>query len=81
MMQKLLTGFAAAAAFVVFASAGYACDFHATHVNASIDKVEEGAAMSTYDGSTAPTIQDVAVDTTTITDCPADAAGCAPVQK
>jgi hypothetical protein len=81
MMQKLLTGFAAAAAFVVFASAGYACDLHASHVSASIEKVEEGVAMSTYDGATAPTIQDVAIDTTAITDCPAGAVDCPPVQK
>jgi hypothetical protein len=78
-MQKLITGFAAAAALALLASAGQACDFHATqHVTASIDKVEEGVAMSTYDGAGVPPIVEETVEHAAAAECPEDAKDCVP---
>ena len=53
-MQKLLTGFAAAAALVLLVSAGQACDWHKSHVTASTQTTQESVAMSAYDGDTTP---------------------------
>lgn len=77
-MQKLITGFAAAAAVVLFASAGQACGFHATKdVTASVDK--EGVAMSTYDGATAPKLAEEAAEAKAA-EC-AEGAKCAPASE
>lgn len=52
-MPKLLTGLAAAAALALMSSAGFACDYHKSHVTAAAPQTQEGVAMSTYDGATA----------------------------
>ena len=81
-MQKLITGIAAAAALALMASAGQACDFHATqHVTASIDKVEEGVAMSTYDGAGVPPIVEETVEPAAAPKCPEGVTDCAPAAE
>jgi len=72
-MRKLVTGFAATAALMLFASASLACEFH--DVTASVPK-EEVVAMSTADDATSPVVV-----TTTSTACPAGQANCAPSDK
>ncbi len=80
-MQKLLTGTAVASALVLFASAGQACDFHATHVTASVP-AEEVVAMSTVDEAKTPVvIATEAMKAEAKTDCPAGDANCAPASN
>ncbi len=55
-MHKLLTGLAAAAALALMSSAGFACDYHKSHVTAEAPQTQEGVAMSTYDGDAAPPV-------------------------
>lgn len=55
-MHKLLTGVAAAAALALMSSAGLACDYHKNHVTAEAPQAQQGVAMSTYDGATAPPV-------------------------
>lgn len=80
-MQKLFTGFAAAAALAFLASAGQACPGHEAHVTASIDKPEQSVAMSTYDGATAPAIVEEAVENAAAEACPDGATGCEPANE
>lgn len=57
-MHKLLTSLAAASALALLASSAQAaCNGHS--VTASSQQVEEGVAMSTYDGANAPTSAEV----------------------
>jgi hypothetical protein len=52
-MHKVLTSLAAVSALALLASSAQAaCNGHS--VTASSQQVEEGVAMSTYDGATAP---------------------------
>jgi len=80
-MQKLLIGFATAAAFALFASAGQACDFH-TQVTASLPS-EEVVAMSSVNDATTPVViaTDQVVDATAASQCPAGQADCVPADK
>jgi hypothetical protein len=80
-MRTLTTGFAAAAALALLVSAGQACDFHASHVTASVDKAAEGVAMSTYDGAAVPTILEETTETAAATECPDGAADCPPADE
>ncbi len=77
-MQKLITGLAAAAALGLLASAGQACEFHATHVSASIAAPEEGVAMSTHDDATTPTLLEQAAETAATANCAPGATDCTP---
>src|SRR4051812_8296368 len=83
-MQKLLTSFAAAAALVLFASAGQACDWHDTQAMASADRGEQSVAMSTHDGPPPPIVTDEAAKAAQAAPkpaCPAGAKDCAPADK
>jgi hypothetical protein len=75
-MQKVYSGFAAAAALTLLVSAGQACPMH-TQVTASADTLQEGASMSTYDGADAPAIVNEAADTT----CAPGATNCTPTSE
>jgi hypothetical protein len=78
-MQKLITGFAAAAALALLVSTGQAaCELHSAQVTASVSTPAEGVAMSTYDGATPPTIVDEATETAAATECPENATDCVP---
>lgn len=79
-MQKLLIGFAAAAAFALFATAGQACDFH-TQVTASLPSEEVVAMSSVNDATTPVVIATDRVDATTASQCPAGQADCVPADK
>ena len=79
-MQKLITGFAAAALGLLI-SAGQACEWHSAHVTAGVSTPEEGVAMSTYDGAAQPTITDEATETAAATECPEGATDCAPTEE
>jgi hypothetical protein len=80
-MQKLLTGTAVASALVLFASAGQACDFHASRVTAGVP-AEEVVAMSTVDEAKSPVvIAKDAMKAEVKTDCSAGGANCAPEIK
>ena len=80
-MQKLITGFAAAAAFTFLVSAGHACGFHNKDVTASIDKPKESVAMSTYDGVTAPPIVEEIAQTAAAPECPVGSMACVPAAE
>lgn len=80
-MHKLITVSAAAAALAFSVSAGLACGFHNKEVTASIDAADEGVAMSTYDGATAPPIIEEMVDTAATPECPEGATDCVPATE
>jgi hypothetical protein len=85
-MHKLVTSLAAAFALALLASAGQACDFHKTHVTASVPS-EEVVAMSTVDEATSPVATvtdatvDIAADIAAAAECPAGMTDCAPAGK
>lgn len=79
-MQRLLSGFAAAAALALLVSAGQACSFHDMQATASLAKPQEGVSMSTYDGANPPPIATEAVDAAAA-ECAPDATDCVPAGK
>jgi len=79
-MPKLLTGLAAIAALVLFASAGLACEFHEMNTAVSTP-AEPVVAMTTYDGTQPVPVTTQAPAPAAVSTCPADAKDCAPPQK
>ncbi len=80
-MQKLFTGFAAAAALTFLVSAGQACGFHNKDVTASLEKAEESVAMSTYDGVTVPPVVADVAQTAAAPECPVGSMACVPAAE
>lgn len=76
-MQKLLSGLAAGAAFSLIASSALACDFHKSHVTASVP-AEQTVVMSTFgDAHQQIVVEDNAA---VATPCPEGATDCTPVE-
>jgi hypothetical protein len=67
-MHKLLTGVSAATVLALSVAPGFACDFHAKQVTASVSN-EEIVAMSTVSSSSTPAL--VTKDESAVaTECP-----------
>ena len=80
-MRKLLTGFAAVSTLALLASAAQADCFGNHNVSASVDEQTPVAAMSTYEGPSAPPVEETDEADASTPVCAEDEKDCAPATE